>query len=172
MKGIRAISGTFLVIGGVILAIIVSSSYGIKYAVLRLTQDFWIPVILLVMTLSAMALFLTMRTAAKKGGKKGIFPAIIAVLFALGAVFFGYHTVYCINHIEAYRFEELQSPEGLHAIWRTERTDWFGNTCYEFYQQDNAVMYTYLFDWDREVPNIDWQASGLEFREQFFAYTD
>ena len=173
MKAIQAICGTFLVLGGVLLAVLVCSAYDTKYAVLGLTDDFWTPIILLLILLSAMTLFLTFRAAVKKGGKKGGFQTAMAVLFALGAVFFAYSTVDRVMHREKYQFVEIQSPDGLHSVWRTERTDLLGNSCYVFYRQENMITYTYLFDSDRgEPPQINWQDSGLEYRGEFFSYAD
>ncbi len=173
MKAVQAISGAFLVIGGAILGIIVSSAYGRKYAVLKLTQDFWLPIILLVMMLSAAALFLSLRASAKKSGRKGGFSAFMAILFAAGAAYFAYCTADRIRSRETYRFAEIRSPDGLHSVWRTERSDVLGNSCYVYYRQENPVTYTYLFDSDKgTVPQINWQAAGLEYQGQFFSYSD
>ena len=143
------------------------------FAALHRTSAFWVPLCMTVSFGCAAAALFFRRRMRREQGKKGIVPTVFGVLFLILAAAEGYVAVrmssmkpdFCtLRHYES-------SPDGQHSVYRVERSDLLGNSCYDYYQQVGTFDWERVFDADLgTAPKIEWGPDGLTYRGLYHPY--
>ena len=145
---------------------------GTAVVVFGLTEQLWIPVLLLTASAAGAAALFLLRRIRREQGKKGIVPLVFALLLTALTAAEGY--VLAGRSSEFYTMQRAYTaPDGQHWISRVTRADFFGNTCYVYYQPADGLQWQMLFDADRGDDlswQLAWGADGLTFRGQFYPY--
>ncbi len=64
----------------------------------------------------------------------------------------------------------INSPDRDHYIVRIEDEDWFGNSKYKFYIKDSGVIYRYIFDAGKPLPELEWTDDGIIYNGDLYEY--
>ena len=130
-----------------------------------MTEAFWLPAFgaLLCILLGGAALCRqSRRKAAGKNARLSGFAAGLLILLA--AVQAGVAVYRLKFSPEESLLRKIPGPDGQHCIYRYSSSDLLGNSCYLFLAKRGRFFGEYLFDSDKELPQIEWNGEAVTFR--------
>ena len=152
-----------------LLYLVVFRPSGRYFVFCNLTEYFWIPALgaLLCLLLGCAASGRARRNqAAGKPARLSRLFSVLQILLMIGQA--GLAAYRLIRMPESSRLRKVPDPSGVHCIYRYEVRDLLGNSCYHFLSKQGMFFGTYLFDWDKELPEIKWNGDFLTFRGTTF----
>lgn len=130
-----------------------------------LTEAFWLPALGALLCILLGGAALCRQSRRKAAGKRGRLSGFAAGLLILLAAVQAGVAVYRLKFSpEESLLRRITGPDGQHCIYRYSRRDLLGNSCYAFLAKRGMFFGEYLFDSDKELPQMEWNGEFLTFR--------
>lgn len=147
-----------------LLCVVVFRPRGRYFVFCSLTEYFWLPALGALLCILIGGAALSRHSRRKQAGKSAKPSGFAAWLLILLAAVQAGVAVYRLRFSpEESRLRKIPGPDGQHCIYRYSRSDLLGNSCYVFLVKRGMFFGEYLFDFDKELPQIEWNDDFLTF---------